>query len=285
MGDPGTDSGSSADPSRRSASFASALLSGACAGVFTDVALFPIDTLKTRLQSAEGFFKAGGFRGIYSGLSAAALGSAPGAALFFSTYETAKAPARRFFKSDVLSQQAAASAGEVVACMVRVPTEVVKQNMQVGQYGSFRGAVQGIMKDYGYRGFYRGYLTTVGREIPFSLIQFPLWEGIKDKWSERQGRRVSPLQGALAGAVSGGFSGFVTTPLDLAKTRLMLGSDRSGKPYQGMADVIRRVHAEEGGIRALYAGCGPRTYWLTIGGVFFFGAYEQSMAIFRSTGL
>lgn len=48
------------------------------AGTSVDIALFPLDTVKTRLQSAEGFFKAGGFRGIYSGLSAAAAGSAPG---------------------------------------------------------------------------------------------------------------------------------------------------------------------------------------------------------------
>lgn len=43
-----------------------------------DVALFPLDTIKTRLQAAEGFRKAGGFRGIYNGLGSAALGSAPG---------------------------------------------------------------------------------------------------------------------------------------------------------------------------------------------------------------
>lgn len=48
------------------------------AGTAVDVALFPLDTIKTRLQSSQGFFKAGGFRGIYKGLSAAAIGSAPG---------------------------------------------------------------------------------------------------------------------------------------------------------------------------------------------------------------
>ncbi|TDH70656.1 hypothetical protein CCR75_001217 [Bremia lactucae] len=74
-------------PERR---FFSALLGGAVAGTSVDIALFPLDTIKTRLQSAHGFFKAGGFRGIYSGLSAAAAGSAPGGALFFSTYETSK---------------------------------------------------------------------------------------------------------------------------------------------------------------------------------------------------
>lgn len=67
--------------------FFTALVCGGLAGTSVDVALFPIDTLKTRLQSPQGFLTAGGFRGIYNGLGAAAIGSAPGAALFFSTYE------------------------------------------------------------------------------------------------------------------------------------------------------------------------------------------------------
>jgi hypothetical protein len=70
-----------------STSFWTALVAGGMAGTSVDVALFPIDTLKTRLQSPQGFLKAGGFHGIYNGLGAAAVGSAPGAALFFSTYE------------------------------------------------------------------------------------------------------------------------------------------------------------------------------------------------------
>ncbi|RHY81261.1 hypothetical protein DYB26_008901 [Aphanomyces astaci] len=61
------------------------------AGTGVDVALYPLDTIKTRLQSSQGFLKAGGFKGVYKGLSAAAAGSAPGAALFFSSYETTKA--------------------------------------------------------------------------------------------------------------------------------------------------------------------------------------------------
>eukprot|EP00467_Chlorarachnion_reptans_P025254 CAMPEP_0114512560 /NCGR_PEP_ID=MMETSP0109-20121206/15046_1 /TAXON_ID=29199 /ORGANISM="Chlorarachnion reptans, Strain CCCM449" /LENGTH=229 /DNA_ID=CAMNT_0001692263 /DNA_START=51 /DNA_END=737 /DNA_ORIENTATION=- len=218
-------------------SFTCALVSGASAGLFVDIALFPIDTLKTRLQSPHGFFKAGGFRGIYSGLSATALGSAPGASLFFSTYETMKAPAKKVTSSDVLSQQLAASVGECVACLVRVPTEVVKQNMQAGNYSTMGEATRSLFATEGIGGFYRGFLSTVMREIPFSLIQFPLWEGSKKKWGEAQGRPVSPWQGTICGALSGGFSGAITTPLDLAKTRLMLGADAQGVPYKGVFDV------------------------------------------------
>lgn len=50
---------------------------GALAGLTVDVALFPLDTLKTRLQSEKGFFKAGGFKQIYKGIGPTAAGSAP----------------------------------------------------------------------------------------------------------------------------------------------------------------------------------------------------------------
>merc|ERR1712194_882114 len=70
--------------------FSLALIAGGCAGTSVDVALYPLDTLRTRLQSEQGFLKAGGFRGAYKGLLSAAIGSAPGAAAFFSTYETMK---------------------------------------------------------------------------------------------------------------------------------------------------------------------------------------------------
>ena len=74
-----------------SASFTCTLLSGGFAGTSVDVALFPLDTIKTRLQAPKGFLASGGFRGVYNGIGAAAGGSAPGAAMFFCTYEAVKA--------------------------------------------------------------------------------------------------------------------------------------------------------------------------------------------------
>ena len=66
------------------------MIAGGLAGTSVDVTLFPIDTIKTRLQSSAGFWKSGGFSGIYRGIGASAVGSAPGASLFFTTYETMK---------------------------------------------------------------------------------------------------------------------------------------------------------------------------------------------------
>eukprot|EP00434_Breviolum_minutum_P017409 symbB.v1.2.015370.t1/scaffold1146.1/size135487/2 len=70
--------------------FTLALISGGIAGTTVDCALHPLDTFRTRLQSEKGFWASGGFRGAYKGILSAAMGSAPGAAMFFSTYETMK---------------------------------------------------------------------------------------------------------------------------------------------------------------------------------------------------
>ena len=72
-----------ANNEERSTPFHISLISGGLAGTTVDVTLYPLDTLKTRLQSPHGFWKSGGFKGIYRGVGAAFVGSAPGAALFF----------------------------------------------------------------------------------------------------------------------------------------------------------------------------------------------------------
>ena len=43
-----------------------------------DLLFFPIDTVKTRLQSSQGFAQAGGLKGIYKGVGSVVVGSAPG---------------------------------------------------------------------------------------------------------------------------------------------------------------------------------------------------------------
>jgi len=265
--------------------FSMALIAGGCAGTAVDVALFPIDTVKTRLQAAEGFWQAGGFRGIYRGLGAAALGSAPGAALFFSTYETLKPFTGNFFGGGFLAHSVAASFGEVAACLVRVPTEVVKQRMQTGQYGSVNQGVFSIMNTEGVRGFYVGYGSTVLREIPFSFIQFPIWERLKVRVGELQGSPCNPLQGAACGSLAGGFSAAVTTPLDVVKTRLMLGKAPDGTSYtKSSREVALRIYREEG-VATFFSGIAPRTFWISLGGFVFFGAYEQSSRLMKNSGI
>ena len=69
-----------------------------------------------------------------SGLGPAAVGSAPNAALFFCTYDTVKkVGVRHGWEDGARLHMVAASLGEVTACLVRVPVEIVKQRRQVRQ--------------------------------------------------------------------------------------------------------------------------------------------------------
>ncbi|KZO92648.1 mitochondrial carrier [Calocera viscosa TUFC12733] len=280
-------SGSPRPPPR----FGQALLAGAAAGTSVDLLFFPIDTLKTRLQSAQGFWRAGGLGGVYRGVGSVVVGSAPGAAAFFTTYEYLKrtlsllpplsddsaAPARHIL---------AASLGEIAACLVRVPTEVVKSAAQTGAYAhpelGLGGAVgslasaRSLWRSEGVRGFYKGFGITVAREIPFTSIQFPLYEYLKLQIQRYTGRRPYWGEAALCGSLAGGVAAALTTPLDVAKTRVMLELRTSSSSPNRQPSIYARllsIQATEG-TRALFAGVVPRTLWISAGGAVFLGVYE-----------
>jgi solute carrier family 25 (mitochondrial S-adenosylmethionine transporter), member 26 len=225
------------------------LLAGGAAGLATDVSLFPLDTIKTRLQSSQGFLKAGGFRGMYSGLSATAVGSAPNAALFFATYDSVNRYLIQNHSSDVplpVSHMIAASCGEVMACLIRVPTEVVKQRLQAGNETKFRSAMYNCYHKEGIMGFYRGFSITIFREVPFSLFQFPMYEYLKSQIRlQRSDGQVPAAYAAVCGSITGAISAALTTPMDVIKTRIMLGSDKHGVEYHGVRNCFQRVVAGE----------------------------------------
>ncbi|KAF8310282.1 S-adenosylmethionine transporter [Clavulina sp. PMI_390] len=262
--------------------FQQSLIAGAAAGTSVDLLFFPIDTLKTRLQSAQGFLAAGGLRGVYKGIGSVVVGSAPGAAAFFVTYDTLKQvlPPPISHPSPV-NHVIAASAGECVACLIRVPTEIVKSRMQTSAYGSAVGSLDAfrrVVHDGGVAGLYRGFGITIMRELPFTSIQFPLYEFLKRQFSiYLGGRPLRSYEAALCGSVAGGFAAASTTPLDVLKTRVMLDmrADRSQLP--SIATRIRDIYSA-GGLRAFFAGVVPRTLWISAGGSVFLGIYELVVA-------
>ncbi|XP_011881414.1 PREDICTED: S-adenosylmethionine mitochondrial carrier protein homolog, partial [Vollenhovia emeryi] len=247
------------------------IVAGGAAGTFVDIALFPLDTLKTRLQSAEGFLKTGGFAGLYKGICPVIVGSAPTAALFFLTYEEIKTVVRPRISADYYTplHMGAAATAEMVACLIRVPVEVMKQRRQAQIQDK---------KSLGLRLLYRGYWSTVLRDTPFSVVQFPLWEYLKRSYSFYIGREIYPVESAICGAIAGGISAAVTTPLDVAKTRIMLANRTLLSSELKILNVLHGVYLQNG-FYGLFAGFGPRVMWITLGGFIFFGIYEEAKVL------
>lgn len=260
--------------------------SGGCAGTATDLAFFPIDTLKTRLQAKGGFFANGGWSGIYRGLGSCVVASAPSAALFFVTYDSMKAYTKDKTPLASVSHMLLASMGEIAACLVRVPAEVIKQRTQAGIRGvgnvssSWANLLYLLQNRSGegvVRGLYRGWNTTILREIPFTIIQFPLYEYLKTLWSSHEEvEKLSLLKGAICGSIAGGFAAAMTTPLDVIKTRIMLSHERISA-----LSLIRAIVREEG-YRVFLHGVGPRTCWISAGGAIFLGCYELCLSHLQS---
>jgi len=240
---------------------------------------FPIDTLKTRLQSSQGFRRAGGLTGVYKGVGSVVVGSAPAAAAFFSTYETMKKLLPFSDNLAPVKHMVSASVAEVAACLIRVPTEVVKTRMQTSTYGalgsSSLSAARLVLSNVGLSGFYRGFGITVMREIPFTSIQFPLYELLKLNLSRKLNRK--PLfahEAAICGSIAGGIAAALTTPLDVLKTRVMLDlRDSSKEEIPSLLSRFKTMYATEGA-KALFSGVVPRTLWISAGGAVFLGVYE-----------
>ncbi|XP_074335777.1 S-adenosylmethionine carrier 1, chloroplastic/mitochondrial isoform X1 [Apium graveolens] len=249
-------------------------VAGGTAGVVVETALYPIDTIKTRLQASRG----GGqiiLNGLYSGLAGNLAGVLPASALFIGVYEPAKKKLLKMFPEDLsaLAHLAAGACGGLAASLIRVPTEVVKQRMQTGQFASAPNAVRLIVASEGFKGLYAGYGSFLLRDLPFDAMQFCIYEQLRIGYKLAAKRELNDPENAIIGAFAGAVTGAITTPLDVIKTRLMIQG--SGNQYKGIVDCVQTIIREEGP-PALIKGIGPRVLWIGIGGSIFFGVLEST---------
>ncbi|KAJ5177891.1 Mitochondrial substrate/solute carrier [Penicillium coprophilum] len=304
------------------------LISGAIAGLTVDCSLYPLDTIKTRLQKARDHTAPQTrvslrqtFRGIYAGLPSVLFGSAPSAASFFIVYDGVKRtllpPQPTGSKTTpqsrshiMLTHSLASSLGEIAACAVRVPTEVIKQRAQAGLFGgssllalkdilSLRhasptntttsGSAPAAKRGYGQviRELYRGAGITIAREIPFTVLQFTMWESMKEAYGKRYLRtaetasslaetQIPASTSAMFGSVAGAIAAGLTTPLDVIKTRVMLARRGDGgveAPVR-VKEIVRGIAREGPG--AFWRGITPRVTWIGIGGAVFLGSYQYA---------
>jgi hypothetical protein len=127
---------------------------------------------------------------------------------------------------------------------------------------------------------FNGYIALAARNLPFTAIQFPLLEAMRD--AIHRARNVPPEQATLrersvitgvSAGVAGAFAAVVTTPVDVVKTRVMLRAAEENSARLSEIKVFKDVWKEEG-LRGLWRGGALRGVWTMLGSGLYLGVYD-----------
>jgi solute carrier family 25 (mitochondrial S-adenosylmethionine transporter), member 26 len=286
--------------------------------------VYPLDTIKTRVQSPDyrKLYKDGSgkvnrslFRGLYQGIGPVIFVTIPSSGAFFTTYEALKynigeaiPPNSTIFLPQPAINAISSGGAELVSCAILTPAEVLKQNAQVivrkaGE--KRRSPVLTVLKEFRSKpwNLWRGYTALAARNLPYTALQFPIFEHLKNNFlaKRKKAKNDQPVDGILERAVitagsasiAGSGAAWITTPIDVIKTRIMLSAskDSEQRPVkvekrggllgmvetsnkQSAAMIARQILKQEG-ITGLFRGAAIRSVWTAMGSGLYLGVYES----------
>ncbi|KAK4395789.1 Mitochondrial magnesium exporter 1 [Sesamum angolense] len=284
------------------------------------------------LQLVRAVWATDGLAGFYRGIAPGIMGSLATGATYFGVIESTKKWMEESHPSlgGHWAHFISGALGDTLGSFIYVPCEVMKQRMQVQgskkywtsvmvkegsrakhgmhMYGYYSGMFQAgcsIWKEQGLKGLYAGYWSTLARDVPFAGLMVTFYEAFKNMtqygkqnlFPNANLHSNSSFEGLLLGGLAGGLSAYLTTPLDVVKTRLQVqgiatstgivlmtslnginifGSSGSlcGKAkngfdvldakcfsrYNGWLDALYKIWLAEG-VRGMFRGSIPRITW------------------------
>ena len=185
----------------------------------------------------------------------------------------------------------AGSAGGLLQCIVLVPSEVIKCEMQTsalktktiggatpaaavvsgGAFDQTKQTIKQIYKAEGFKGFYKGLGATAARDIPSIGIYFFIYKNSRDMMGKLEQRakkqKYDPLYEPssaatiLAGGMAGTLSWGLIYPLDVIKTVTQVSTGPAGPGMKAYKDMhsweVGLSLYKQYGIRSFYRGLAP----------------------------
>jgi len=280
------------------------MMAGAVAGMAEHSAMYPVDTIKTRMQAlghpgqqlhgtsvarAVSAVLREGWRGLYAGIRAQLLGTGPAHAIYFAVYEEAKT--LLVDDSQVghahLATAGAGALATIASDTFNVPFDTVKQRLQVrdSPYKGVVDCVRIMVSQEGVGSLFKSLRTTILMNVPFVSIHFSTYEAGK-RTLEDAGLSEGLQVELLAGGTAGGLAAAVTTPLDVVKTRLQLSgfNPSDGLQTSSVRAMMRRIVREEG-MRSLWRGLQPRVMFHVPSAAVCWGTYETCKRLLSAPDL
>ncbi|KAL1924246.1 uncharacterized protein VTP21DRAFT_7281 [Calcarisporiella thermophila] len=252
------------------------LMAGAVAGVTEHAVMYPIDSVKTRMQvltptpgavyngithAVSRITTTEGALTLWRGVNSVILGAGPAHALYFATYEKCKDAlgGNREGHHPFANAFAGAFASMAHDALMN-PFDVIKQRMQI--HGSTHRTIfecaRKVYLSEGLRAFYISYPTTLTMSIPFQSIQFTVYEFFR-KLLNPEGV-YDPKAHVVSGGLAGAIAAAATTPLDVVKTLLQTrgqSSDLRIRNCSGFWQGAKLIY-ERNGANGFFRGLRPR---------------------------
>lgn len=254
-------------------------VAGAAAALVVDVFFYPLDTIKTRMQASSTIAKPFEFKGLYNGVGSVILSTLPASALFFLAYENAKSELSKYVNAPT-AQLTASILGELLACSAIAPADTIKQRAQIqgNQLSSFQVAKIVFSQKSAWSDIKSGYKAVVLRNLPVTAAYFPLYEWLREK-IEKDFEMSKPNAALFAGGFAAMPLAVITTPLDVVKTRIMLGQGIDSN-RKGVFSVGLHISKTEG-IRTLFKSGMLRGLGAAVGAGIELGCYEYTRKYFK----
>mmetsp|Transcript_16632 Transcript_16632/g.14997 ORF Transcript_16632/g.14997 Transcript_16632/m.14997 type:complete len:388 (+) Transcript_16632:3-1166(+) len=274
--------------------FIAGLVSGAASRIGKELILHPIDTIRARQQillsntSDPIVGVVNTIKDLYSGVGPALVGGIPAGALFFGVKDYSKGQLRKAGLSKSAATLLSVVITNIPFWLVKTPTEVLKTRQQIGESNESNvSSLIELFNDKGgqalYESLYSSYLSNFAYALPSDIIKFLAYESLQSVlFNTKDGSIVNGYEAAFTGSLASLIAQISTTPLDVARTRIMAQSsnsiDKSSNPIEVLQNAI-----DKDGPSILLAGIGPRSLRAICSGGIQFASYELTQNIFSKS--
>uniref|UniRef100_A0AAX7SFN7 Mitochondrial glutamate carrier 1 n=1 Tax=Astatotilapia calliptera TaxID=8154 RepID=A0AAX7SFN7_ASTCA len=257
------------------------LINGGIAGLIGVTCVFPIDLAKTRLQNQQNgsrlytsmsdclikTIRSEGYFGMYRGAAVNLTLVTPEKAIKLAANDFFRHHFSKDGKITLFKEMLAGCGAGTCQVIVTTPMEMLKIQLQdfylivffsVTNPKLAAGTVETksptamqitrqLLREKGIAGLYKGLGATLLRDVPFSIIYFPLFANLNN-FGKRGAEGPAPFYVSfISGCVAGSTAAVAVNPVDVIKTRLQsLTRGNTEDTYAGVTDCIRKIMRNEG---------------------------------------
>ncbi|XP_048340524.1 mitochondrial glutamate carrier 1 [Sphaerodactylus townsendi] len=219
------------------------LINGGIAGLIGVTCVFPIDLAKTRLQNQQN-----GQR-MYTSMKKLTLLKEMLAGCGAGTCQVIVTTPMEMLKIQLQDAGRIAAQKKLMAAQAQLSpsTSAGAAESVVETRTTAMQITRELLRNKGIAGLYKGLGATLLRDVPFSIVYFPLFANLNKLGQKNPDVKAPFYVSFLSGCLAGSTAAVAVNPCDVIKTRLQsLQRGVNEDTYSGITDCARKIWKNEG---------------------------------------